>query len=74
MCREAARRDLGEEWQADEDPTIFWIEKERLLLRRFDWFLRFRAFRAESTATYQPAIDVDINDDELAAGFPESNE
>lgn len=69
-CEQAVRETLGEEvnWNPQVSPITFWIEKERLLLRRFEDFGRIADFRFEHVANYQPEIDVPLTDAELAFG------
>ena len=74
MCRELVRGDLGEEWEAHEQPSTFWVEKKRLVLVRFEGAMRFRDFRAEAVASYRPELDVEIPDGELAANIPTTGE
>jgi hypothetical protein len=69
-CEQAVRETLGEEmtWNPQVSPTTFWIEKGRLLLRRFEDSGRIANFRFEHVAEYQPEIDVPLTDAELAFG------
>jgi len=70
LCQEEVRATLGEEvvWNPQVGPVVFWVEKERLLLRRFTDSGRIANFRFELTAEYQPEIDVALTDAELAFG------
>lgn len=65
LCRREVRRVLNEEWQAEVDPEVFWVEKYRLLLRRIDSSTRFRGFCAQWAVTYHPEINVSISESEL---------
>lgn len=70
LCQQEVRETLGEEvtWNPQTEPTVFWIEKERLLLRRFADAGRVANFRFESVADYQPELDTALTDAELAFG------
>ena len=70
-CQRAVREDIDPNavWNPQVSPVTFWIEKERLLLRRFADSGRVMNFRFERLADYQPEIDVPITEAELALGI-----
>jgi len=49
-----------------------WIEKDSLLLRRLDRQSEFDTFRTRTTITYEPQINVPIDEEELDFDYPES--
>ena len=51
-------------------PMTVWLDKTTLLVRRIDTSHQFPTFRTETTTTYSPAIDVEIDPEELAFDPP----
>jgi RNA polymerase sigma factor (sigma-70 family) len=46
-------------------PTTLWIEKATFLVRRIDMQMKFDNSRTETTTTYDPAIDGEVNEKNL---------
>lgn len=56
---------------AKNGPTIVWIEKKSLLVRRIDQQTQFDSFRTESTTTYDPFINEPVPERKLEFDPPE---
>jgi hypothetical protein len=52
------------------DPMVLWIDRETLLLRRIEKSAAPFGDGAQEVTTYEPAIDDQISDDELAFDVP----
>ncbi len=63
-CQRMVRRDIdpNAEWNPQVSPITFWVEKSRMLLRRFENSGRVMWFRFETVAEYQPEIDVPVTE------------
>jgi hypothetical protein len=70
VCQQAVRENVDPKavWTSQMSPITFWVERERLLLRRFACSGRIMNSRLESTTEYQPEIDAPITDAEVTFG------
>ena len=59
-----------EEEQAVEGPLTLWIDRGTFLIRRMEQQTQFDTFRTEEVTTYEPAVGIQISEDELRFNPP----
>jgi len=69
----ACYRIEGKHKASDGEPMTLWISKQTFLIHRIDSSYKFDDFRTEETTTYEPQVDVAIDESKLAFNAPEKS-
>jgi outer membrane lipoprotein-sorting protein len=67
----ACYRLRGKQKAADSESITLWISKKTYLIHRIDSTNKFPKFQTQTTTTYEPQIDIVIDENRLAIDAPE---